>query len=235
MIKTIHLLLLFLLVSTLSKAQPINITGTWELTEFTYGNNPTVKSEKSGFKKIKLITDTHFTVIETQAGANITTTSIFGNYTLNDGTYTENIEHVNQESRGMIGATFSFNVKIDDEGRMIQIGSFNGINAHEVWTRVATKADSNSAIKTPALTSARYIIEHDGQKVEFISKKKKLLSIIPPTSIESVKVIKDQEIIKKLYGGAANGIVIIKIKDGEWLSFEKELQENGDFKEVLSK
>lgn len=91
---------------------------------------------QSNFKRYKIFTPTHFTVINVDSKTNITTTSIFGTYTLSENNYTEKILHVNKESSKMIGSEFTFQLKFQGSDLLSQVGGFNGMKTDETWSRI---------------------------------------------------------------------------------------------------
>ncbi|MGV3502611.1 MAG: hypothetical protein ACO1O1_02835 [Adhaeribacter sp.] len=129
--------LAIVLTSFLAQAQKEakTLLGTWELSQLTYNSQSTTPGQNN-FKRYKIITPTHFMVVDINASTNVTKTSIFGTYTFQNGVYKEKILHVNQESRGMIGSENSFKIKFQGENLMSQAGEFNGIKSNESWTRV---------------------------------------------------------------------------------------------------
>lgn len=66
----------------------------------------------------------------------ITTTSIFGTYTLTDSTYTEHLLHVNRESARMIGGNYSGIIRYDSDDNMAFIGILGGEKMDERWKKV---------------------------------------------------------------------------------------------------
>jgi len=129
--------------SFIAKAQ-INsnkLIGTWELTEFSYKGNSIVP-QLHGFKRYKSFTPTHFIVTEVNLETNITTTSIFGTYTLTDSTYSEHLLHINRENANMIGGHYAGIIRFDTEDAMAFISMPGGEKMDERWKKV--KADEFS-------------------------------------------------------------------------------------------
>ncbi len=131
------LALLITCSTVIAKAQTNSnkLVGTWELTAFTYKGNSIVP-QLHGFKRYKSFTPTHFIVTEVNMETDITTTSIFGTYTLTDSTYTEHLLHVNRESARMIGGNYSGIIRYDSDDNMAFIGILGGEKMDERWKKV---------------------------------------------------------------------------------------------------
>ena len=130
------LLLVFTCSISIAQTDSVSLTGTWELSNYVYGDHDATTPIQSNFKRYKVFTPTHFTVINVDSESNITTTSIFGTYTLSGNNYTEKILHVNKESSKMIGSEFSFQLKFQGGDMLSQVGGFNGMKTDETWMRV---------------------------------------------------------------------------------------------------
>lgn len=200
------------------------ISGTWEIKNFTYGDNPNNNEQNTKFKKYKSFTPTHFTVIEIDPNTNITTTSIFGTYTITNGIYTEKILNVNRESSGMIGQTFSFTIVFEGEDKMMQTGSFNGMKTSELWVRVHS-AD-NISMQAPQ-KKPLYIINTPDKKIplKIDSTSVSPLEAIDQARIASIEVLKNEKAVQ-LYGEKAkNGVIIITLKEQDLDEVLKKLKE----------
>lgn len=205
--------------------QPIStLSGTWEIKNFIYGNNPNNNEQNTKFKKYKSFTPTHFSVIEVDPKTNITTTSIFGTYTITKGLYIEKILNVNRESSGMIGQTFSFTVTFEGDDKMIQTGSFNGMKTSELWERV--KPNDGRVEQTQNKTPL-FIINTPTKKIPLKadSAMTSPLKAIYQNQIASIEVIKNETAIQ-LYGEKAkDGVVIITINEQDLDTVLKKLKE----------
>ena len=199
------------------------IIGIWELTKFIYGNNPNNNEQHSSYKKFKLFTPTHFTVIEIDPNTNITNTSILGTYSLNNGIYIEKILNVNRESSGMIGLSFSFTLAFEGNDKMFQIGGFNGMKTSEMWTRVGIgndpeqifQGESTSVVRVPDQRML-YIINTPDKQIEVIPNPEypDPLSSIPQKGIASIEVLKDKTATERFGEKGKYGVVIITTKEG---------------------
>jgi hypothetical protein len=200
------------------------LSGTWEIKNFIYGDNPNNNEQNTKFKKYKSFTPTHFTVIEVDPKTNITTTSIFGTYTITNGLYVEKILNVNRESSGMIGQNFSFTVTFEGDDKMIQTGSFNGMKTSELWERVKP---SDGPVEQTQNKTPLFIINTPTKKIPLKANSTMTspLKAIYPNQIASIEVLKNETAIQ-LYGEKAkDGVVIITINEQDLDTVLKKLRE----------
>ncbi|WP_214225985.1 hypothetical protein [Pedobacter sp. B4-66] len=218
-------IVLCLFINVRAQQPTSTLSGTWEIKNFIYGNNPNNNEQNTKFKKYKSFTPTHFTVIEVDPKTNITTTSIFGTYTIVSGVYTEKILNVNRESSVMIGQTFSFTIAFEGDDKMIQTGAFNGMKTSELWVRV--KATDGSIEQTQKKTPL-FVINTPGIKIplKIDSAMGSPFKTILQDQISSIEVIKNETAIQ-LYGEKAkDGVVIITIKEQDLDKVLKKLKED---------
>jgi hypothetical protein len=119
-----------------SKQKTVSITGTWQLASYKYG------SALSGFtdvppgqKRIKLITDTHFTWINYDTNTNRITSSAGGTYTLVGDTYTESIDF----GMGMdsyLGNKPAYKVTVEGDMFFLSGELTESYKIEEIWQRV---------------------------------------------------------------------------------------------------
>lgn len=213
------------------------ILGTWEIKSFKYGDHPNNNEYHTKFRKYKSYTTTHFTVIEVDAKTNVTTTSIFGNYEIKDGIYTEYILNVNRESAGMMGQKFSFTLDFEGADKMHSTGSFNGMKSSELWVRVPSsnlmqemelQTPSNS-IFTTAPTHPLYVIINGDKKIILrpSTKKESVLSFLPQDQITAIEVLKNDTAIKLYDEPGRHGVIIITIKEVKMETLIEQLKAKG--------
>nr|WP_068887573.1 hypothetical protein [Pedobacter panaciterrae] len=198
-----------LFINVKGQQQTSTLSGTWEIKNFTYDNHSNNNEQNTKFKKYKSFTPTHFIVIEVNPNNNITTTSLFGTYTIKDGIYTEKILNVNRESSGMMGRSFSFTIAFEGKDKMIQTGSFNGMKTSELWVKVKT-VDSN--VEQAPKTKPLYVINTPNKqltlKTDSIGSP---LLTIGQEQIASIEILKDETAVN-LYGEKGkDGVIIITV------------------------
>ena len=107
--------------------------GTWQLASFKYGTN------ESGFtdfsqsqRRIKLITETHFTWIEFDATSKKVRSTAGGAYSLSGNTYTESIDF----GLGMdtyLGQKHTFTIRVEGDKFFLSGSLADGLKIEEVW------------------------------------------------------------------------------------------------------
>jgi len=223
------------------------ILGTWEIKSFKYGYHPNNNEYHTRFKKYKSYTPTHFIVIEIDARTNVTTTSIFGNYEIKDGIYTESILNVNRESAGMMGQKFSFTLNFDGNDKMYSTGSFNGMKSSELWERVSksnleqllqggkqTETSKTAIITMPAgvdstATKPLYVLKGAG-KTAILKKThggESPLSLIPQGDIATIEVLKNSTAVELYKEPGRYGVIIIGLKDEKMEEVLESLKSKG--------
>ena len=109
--------------------------GTWQLASYKYGDQPDFVDIPKSNKHIKLITETHFSWVETDTATRKISSMAGGRYTLNGSTYTESIDY----GLGMdtyLGHKQTFTIKV--EGDMLFLSGMlsDGYKVEEIWQRV---------------------------------------------------------------------------------------------------
>lgn len=214
-----------ILLFTFSKAQQANLTGTWKITNFKYGDNAESTDKDSRIKKYKLYTPTHFAVIETDSVTKITTTSIFGTYSIKDSIYTEHILNVNRESAAMIGMSFNFTIHFEGPDKLRQTGAFNGMKSAELWTRLTDPGNAGQLLQGKStltwnqiadgeVKSPLYFINDGGKNIALKKISISPLQIIKQNQIASLEVVKGQNALDLFGEQAKNGAIIITLKEG---------------------
>lgn len=130
---------------TFTDAQPAtsqaekDLHGTWVLV----GKPGAVGAIPAAGGRVKLITDHHWSVTESNPQTGATVFHHGGTYTLNGDEYAETVEDANDNTKDYVGKTFKFTVKIEgDTLTLLGIGN----PWKEVWKRV--KADASKPHKT---------------------------------------------------------------------------------------
>lgn len=245
--KRVLMLTTAVLLIVSAQAQDLNkILGTWEIKSFKYGDHPNNNEYHTRFKKYKSYTPTHFIVIEIDARTNVTTTSIFGNYEIKDGIYTESILNVNRESAGMMGQKFSFTLDFEGTDKMHSTGSFNGMKSSELWVRVSNsnlekllqggkQTESSKAelilpgVVDSAATTPLYVLRGAG-KTAILKKKQgrqSPLSLIPQGDIATIEVLKNATAIELYKEPGRYGVIIIGLKDEKMEEVLESLKSKG--------
>lgn len=119
-----------------ARASTVSVAGTWELVSFKYGTNETAFTQMPpGQRRIKMITDTHFTWVQVDTATKKVTASAGGPYSLNGSTYTESIEF-GLEMDSYMGQKQAFSVRVEGD-KLFQSGALSdGLKLEEVWRRV---------------------------------------------------------------------------------------------------
>lgn len=218
---------LFLFLSVSAQDNKAMILGTWEIKEFNYTDGSATPQNKSPFRKFKSYTPTHFIVIELDPVTNITNTSIFGTYEIKDDKYSETILNVNRESAGMIGRTFNFTINFDGNDKMVSIGSFNGMQTSEVWTRVKTPVSGSTTLDGSPVTrigntknSPLYVIKLGDETIPLKSiastqEKVSPLSIVRQEDIAAIEILKDATATELYKEDGRYGVIIISIVENK--------------------
>lgn len=118
------------------------LLGTWEIKQFQYSNHENNNEKHTRYRKYKTYSPTNFIVTEIDTVTKITTTSIFGTYSIKDGVYTEKVKSVTSQSAGMIDQAFSFKLVFDGDDKFSSTGSFNGMKTTELWVRMKEESEA---------------------------------------------------------------------------------------------
>jgi hypothetical protein len=110
--------------------------GTWQLASFKYGTNqPGFTDVPQNERRIKLITETHFTWVEFDATTKKVSGSAGGAYSLSGNTYAESIDF----GLGMdtyIGQKHVFTIRVEGDKFFLSGSLADGLKIEEVWHRV---------------------------------------------------------------------------------------------------
>jgi uncharacterized protein (TIGR03067 family) len=124
-------------LTTLTDAQPAGspqgreLVGTWVLIG-TPGDVGPVPAEGG---RLKTLTDTHWSITQTDPKNGVVVFHHGGTYTLEGNQYVENIEFANANTKDLIGTSSRFTIKLEDDAlTLIGIGN----PWREVWKRAST-------------------------------------------------------------------------------------------------
>ena len=111
--------------------------GTWQLALYKYGTNqPGLTPQPPKDRRIKLITETHFTWVSFDPADNKVQGVAGGAYSLNGDTYTESIDWADSAMATYLGKKQAFTIRVDGD-KLFQSGSLSdGLRIEEVWQRV---------------------------------------------------------------------------------------------------
>jgi len=109
--------------------------GTWQLVSTKYGDATDFSDFPKEQRRVKLITATHFTWVQYDAGTRKVESMAGGPYTLDGGSYTETIEFVGTGMETYLGKKQTFTIKVDGD-KLHQSGQLSdGLKIEEVWQR----------------------------------------------------------------------------------------------------
>jgi hypothetical protein len=110
--------------------------GTWQLVSYKYGSSqPAFSDFPENQRRIKLITETHFTWIQFDTASKKVNSAAGGTYSLSGNTYTESIDF----GLGMdtySGAKHAFTIRVDGDKFFLSGSLADGLKIEEVWQRV---------------------------------------------------------------------------------------------------
>lgn len=110
--------------------------GTWQLISFKYGDATDFTDSPKEQRRVKLITATHFTWVQYDAGTRKVESTAGGPYALEGASYTETIEFVGAGMETYLGKKQTFTIKVDGD-KLHQSGQLSdGLKIEEVWQRV---------------------------------------------------------------------------------------------------
>ena len=217
-----HLLTFASVICILSnvKSQDMSkdIQGTWKIKNNTY----------------KSYTATHFTRLEVDSSSKITKSSVFGLYSIANGTCSETVVSATEKFSALIGKTNTFRITFKDTNQFI-LENVADENKKETWTRIDRKVATNAGSTPNWLVAESYkpplYVLKDGKKNiklnNVLEKGKYPFDMFPQEFITSVEVLKDED-AKALFGAAGkNGVVILTVVETEIANIIKQLKGAG--------
>ena len=119
-----------------SKKSADSHLGTWQLTSFKYGTNqPALTDFPQSQRRIKLITQTHFTWVEFDADTKKVSGAAGGAYSLSGNDYTESIDFGFGMDR-YLGEKHAFKIRVEGDKLSLSGSLADGLKIEEVWRRV---------------------------------------------------------------------------------------------------
>jgi hypothetical protein len=136
-------LLIALMVAFGTRAQPESTTntgshlGTWQLASYKYGEAKEGFTDyPEGQRRIKLITDTHFTWVEFDVATKRAEGMAGGACSLVGDTYTESIDFADLGMAPYLGAKHTFTIRVEGDKFFLSGSLADGLAIEEVWERV---------------------------------------------------------------------------------------------------
>lgn len=120
------------------KEAPKNpLLGTWELVRFKYGDAPDYSDFPKERRRLKLITDTHWSWVEYETvGKKEAKNGAGGPYTLKGEIYTETIEFATGGMVGFLDAVHPFKIRVEGDKCFVSGTLANGLKLEDIWQRV---------------------------------------------------------------------------------------------------
>ena len=120
------------------KEAPKNpLLGTWELIKIKYGAATDFTDFPKERRRLKLITDTHWSWVEYDtAGPKEAKVGAGGPYTLKDDTYTETIEFATGPMSAYLDKKHAFKIKLDGDKCHVSGELADGLKIEDIWQRV---------------------------------------------------------------------------------------------------
>lgn len=115
-----------------------NLTGTWKITARKQDGAITPIHQTGTRKTLKILSGTRFQWVAINPGTKEFSGTGGGSYTFANGKYTENIEFFSRDS-SRVGASLSFDGKIEKDGWHHSGKSSKGDDIYEVWNRIGKK------------------------------------------------------------------------------------------------
>jgi len=110
--------------------------GSWRLVSYKYGGATEWSEAPEGQKRLKLITDTHFTWVAYEAASGKVLSMAGGTYTLAGEAYTETIDYAGEGMADYFGKKQSFTIHVEGD-ELRQSGQLSdGTKIEEKWQRV---------------------------------------------------------------------------------------------------
>jgi hypothetical protein len=110
--------------------------GAWRLASFKYGESSNWSDAPTDQRRIKLITETHFTWVAYELASKKVLSMAGGPFTLNGETYTETIEFAGEGMTEYLGKKQSFKIRVEGD-KLTQSGQLSdGTKLEEVWRRI---------------------------------------------------------------------------------------------------
>lgn len=110
--------------------------GTWRLSSFKYGEDTKWSDAPADQKRLKLITDTHFTWVAYEAPSGKLLSMAGGTYTLSGNSYSEKVDYAGEGMGEYVHKQQIFTLRLEGD-KLHQIGQLSdGTKIEEIWERV---------------------------------------------------------------------------------------------------
>jgi hypothetical protein len=111
--------------------------GTWQLASCKYGTNQQSFAEPpSSQRRIKLITETHFTWVEFDTTTKKAQGMAGGAYSLSGDTYTESIDWADSGMESYLEKKHAFTIRVEGDRLLLSGTLADGLKIEEIWQRV---------------------------------------------------------------------------------------------------
>ncbi len=120
------------------KEAPKNpLLGTWELVRYKYGDEAEYSDFPKERRRLKLITDTHWSWVEYDTvGKKEVKGGAGGPYTLKGEIYTETIEFATGGMVGFLDAVHPFKIRVEGDKCFVSGTLATGLRIEDIWQRV---------------------------------------------------------------------------------------------------
>ena len=120
-----------------TKNSPGSHLGTWQLTSYKYGSEQqTFTTFPHTQRRLKLITETHFTWVQFDTTTKKSQSMAGGTYSLSGDTYTESIDFADSGMESYLGGKHSFTIRVEGDKFYLTGSLADGMRIEEVWQRV---------------------------------------------------------------------------------------------------
>ena len=110
--------------------------GTWRLASKKYGADQEFSEFPPEQRRIKLITETHFTWVQFDTATKKSQGMAGGAYSLSGNTYTESVDWADSGTDSYLGKKHVFIIRVEGD-KMFLSGSLpDGLKLEEIWERV---------------------------------------------------------------------------------------------------
>jgi len=114
-----------------------SLLGTWELASYKYGTNqPGFSQQPPSERRIKLITEGHFTWVSFDPANKKVQAVAGGAYSLKGKAYTESIDWADSSMESYLGNRQAFTIRVEGDKLFLSGALSDGLKIEEVWHRV---------------------------------------------------------------------------------------------------
>jgi WD40 repeat protein len=117
-------------------SNPATHLGTWQLVSFKYNDAENWSEAPKDQRRIRLVTETHFTWVNYETANGKAQTMAGGTYTFSEGKYIETIDFAGEGMTEYLGKKQAFTIRVEGD-KWHQSGQLSdGTRIEEVWERV---------------------------------------------------------------------------------------------------